>query len=1110
MRERRFYKLATLMSAVLAASAVSALPAAAAPVPSGTSGRSDWTVGVSTHPNNGHWVTLVTGDRVYLADKRVAMTPGAGRENIGFSQFTQDGHQYVVPNDALRLVSAGQVDRRLFDITGLVAAGYDDAQVSEVPTIVAYTAGAAGRARLRADGASRVTRTLPSVRGSVVRVNKQRAATFWADVTDKGSGIGKLWLDAKREVSLDQSVPQIGAPQAWSAGYDGTGVTVAVLDTGVDDTHPDLVGRIAEKQNFTTAADTSDPVGHGTHVAATIASTGAGSNGKFRGVAPGASLLIGKVCETRNCAESAILAGMEWAAPRAKVINMSLGGPDEGDDPLKAAVNTLTAQTGALFVVAAGNDGRDGGVSSPATADAALAVGAVDKQENLASFSNRGPRSDGAIKPEITAPGVGIVAALSKDSDYPEYAPGYTQLNGTSMATPHVAGAAALLAEQHPGWTAGALKAQLIASAKPNPALNAFQQGAGRVDVGRAIKQAVLPSPTSLALGTQAYPADDDVPVQRTVRYRNDGPAAVTLNLTAPATVPDGSAAPAGMFTVNPSQLTIPAGGTAETTLTANTRVNSATGLFSGAVVASSPDGTVSARVPVAITKEHESRKLTVKLIDRNGAPASDYSLSVVGIDFAVYKVPYHASGTVTTSVRVGRYAVQATVITDGPDGASSTLLTQPVYTVTSGGDAELVLDARKGTSASVTVPREGAASRSAHLGFFRTLPSGYVLDNRISGTSFAKLYAANLGGSVPADAGTLTGEVRTVWAQPNADGTFNNSPYEYDLVWFRRGDLFTNFRHTVRQDELATVVNRFHSVGPVDRTGYMHNWGFPADGGSAISAPIPFTIPGERTIYYSADGVMWRNRWEPQGPYGAQLWTGDLTYEPGRRYVVDWQKGPSAPIFNGDRVYFTRQGNYMALNVPVSGDQAGHTGYSWLDTGRMALYKDDQLLANMPTYFYDASGSVPAAESTYRLEYAVTRGANGSMDNSTSISGKWTFRSAETPGEQPTALPLASVAFRPELDVDNSARGGRVFPVPLSIERQPGAAASDLKTVNVEVSYDEGATWQRVSLQKTGKDGFLALLHQPEQGYVSLRASAAYADGATVDYTVIKAYRLR
>jgi subtilisin family serine protease len=1081
-------RIAIILCAAVAASSAGVVPVAAAPP------AAAWQV--NTKAPGGRWVTLVTGDRVYLDGDRVAIEAAAGRERVGFSQYAREGHQYVVPNDALRLVSSGRVDGRLFDVTGLVAAGYDDSAVAEVPAIVT---GASPQA-------TRVTRALSSVRGSAVRVDKRRAATFWADVT--ANKVGKLWLDGRRTISLDRSVPQIGAPDAWAAGYDGSGVTVAVLDTGADATHPDLAGRITEQRDFTGTGDLRDTVGHGTHVAATIA----GTNARYRGVAPGATLLIGKVCPTRQCDESAILAGMEWAAPRADIVNLSLGGPDTGDaDPLKVALNALTASTGTLFVVAAGNNGAEGGVSSPATADAALAVGAVDRQENLASFSNRGPRADGAIKPDLTAPGVDIVAARSKDSGYPESSPGYTQLSGTSMATPHVAGAAALLAQQHPAWRAGELKAQLMASARPNPALTPNQQGAGRVDLTRAVRQAVLAAPASLALGTQAYPASDDAPVVRTVTYRNDGAAAVTLTLTAPATGPDGAAAPAGMFAVSPERLTVPAGGTASATLTADTRVTSPTGAFQGAVVASSADGTISARVPLTIAKEHESRRLTVTVLDRTGAPATDYALHIVGVDFQVFKVPYSATGTTTTSLRVGRYDLQATVVTPEPGGGSSTLLVRPAFTVASGGDAQVVLDARQGTSASVTVRREGAASRLAALGYHRVLPSGYSLPYRVVGATFDKLYAASLGDPLPADAGRLTSEVRTFWARSNADGTFDDSPYEYDLVWYKRGGLFRDFRHVVRDSELAKVTHRFHAVTPDARTAIMHNWGFPAEGGSALSGPIPFTIPGERVSYHSADGVSWDSRLDQRGPgYGTQFWTAPVTWKAGKRYTVEWQKGPAAPIFNDDLVFFTRTGNVMAFNVPPFGDQAGHSGYSTLDTGKMAFYRDGVLLASIPTYFYDAGGAVPATESTYRLEYAVTRGADGSFDNATAISGAWTFRSAETPADRKTALPLASVAFRPALDLENSAPGGRPYAVPVTIERQPGAAPSALRKTRVDVSYDEGATWHRVTLLPTGRASWLAMLHHPKQGSVSLRATAEYADGATVDYTVTRAYSLR
>ncbi|WP_263657331.1 S8 family serine peptidase [Nonomuraea gerenzanensis] len=123
---------------------------------------------------------------------------------------------------------------------------------------------------------------------------------------------------------------------------------------------------------------------------------------------------------------------------------MSLGGPGTLElDPLEEAVNSLSERTGTLFVISAVNSGRPGTISSPGSADAALTVGAVDRSDRIADFSSWGPRQgDHAIKPDITAPGVDIVAAAPGG--------GYQTLSGTSMAAPHVTISAAILAQKHP------------------------------------------------------------------------------------------------------------------------------------------------------------------------------------------------------------------------------------------------------------------------------------------------------------------------------------------------------------------------------------------------------------------------------------------------------------------------------------------------------------------------------------------------------------------------------------------------------------------------------------------------------------------------------------
>ncbi|WP_217146868.1 S8 family serine peptidase, partial [Streptomyces sp. AC627_RSS907] len=195
---------------------------------------------------------------------------------------------------------------------------------------------------------------------------------------------------------------------------------------------------------------------------------------KYRGVASGAKILDGKILNDEGFGDdSGIVAGLEWAAAeKADVVNLSLGGTDQpGLDPLETAVNKLSAEKGVLFAIAAGNGGELGSstVSSPGSADAALTVGAVDKADKLANFSSRGPRvGDGAVKPDVTAPGVDIGAAAAPGSDIAgEGAPvadGYVAISGTSMSTPHAAGAAAILAQQHPDWSGERIKATLVAS----------------------------------------------------------------------------------------------------------------------------------------------------------------------------------------------------------------------------------------------------------------------------------------------------------------------------------------------------------------------------------------------------------------------------------------------------------------------------------------------------------------------------------------------------------------------------------------------------------------------------------------------------------------------
>lgn len=267
--------------------------------------------------------------------------------------------------------------------------------------------------------------------------------------------VGRVWLDLPCHVWIDRSSKVVNAPFAWRSGWTGRGVLVGVIDTGVDENHPDLADRIVAQRDFV-GEGASDFHGHGTHVAGIIAGSGVASGGKYKGIAHEANLLIAKALGADGVGlTSQIMAAMEWLVSQgARIINLSLGleGPTDGTDPLSLAIDAAYA-FGCLVVVAAGNSGpAPGSIGVPAGARRALAVGAIDRQGQVYNLSSRGPTADGRAKPDLAAPGTGIISCCSAHSPDPVVEQHYTALTGTSMAAPHVAGAAALILQANPNF----------------------------------------------------------------------------------------------------------------------------------------------------------------------------------------------------------------------------------------------------------------------------------------------------------------------------------------------------------------------------------------------------------------------------------------------------------------------------------------------------------------------------------------------------------------------------------------------------------------------------------------------------------------------------------
>ncbi|MEU4718123.1 S8 family serine peptidase [Nonomuraea dietziae] len=1049
-------------------------------------------------------ITLITGDTVRLGQGGGhVIERGPGRENITFAIDQVGDRLQVVPSDAAPLLASGRLDSRLFDVANLLDFGYDGHR--HLPLIISHD-GPMAKSGVRdgvATAGARVVRELPSIDALAVHVEGKDRTRFWAELTARGlkaAGVKKVWLDGRMRPTLETSVPQIGAPAAWERGLTGAGVKVGVVDTGVDATHPDLAGRIAGQRNFTSDPDEDDVVGHGTHVASTIVGGGEASGGRNRGVAHGATVLSAKACMVSSCEESAIIAGMQWVAEQgAKVVNLSLSGRDDpGVDPVEQALEDLTARHRTLFVVAAGNNGTERSVGSPGSADSALTVGAVDRNEQRAAFSSQGPRvGDHALKPDITAPGVGIVAARSRHTQ--EGRGSYHAMSGTSMAAPHVAGAAAIVAAQHPDWSPAQLKAVLMASARPGT-IGVFGQGAGRVDVAQATTQFITANPPGMGFGQQRWPHTDDEPITRTLTYTNAGPAPVTLDLAVRALDAAGRPLDAALFSVSPRSVTVAAGGSAEVSVTADTRGDLPDALLGGYLTATGGGNTVS--TPLGVDREVESYDLTLNQNDRDGRPATSVTTVLRLVEGGYDDMIMLRGQQASTTLRLpkGTWAVGTTFL-----GAASTLLVHPGLALT--GPRTLDLDARLGLPLSITPPDPKVKQVDAQLGYRGQLADGPPFSSVISRSSFETLYGAQLGGdqTYPYAMSKVSG----TWALPSPEGGTDNSPYLYHLGYFTAGRMVTGFQRTVTQQELATVKVDYAqqlagtagstSTGPQPRDLLFPHWYT----GSGIA------LPSVQTEYVNTDdGIRWQ-RWfhetDAQGEDEVQAIFGRAaTYQRGRTHAEHWNRGVFAPVGGAEATHdaITRTGDLISVNFNYyHGDGQGRPGSSQAPRQRSALYRDGRLVAEGEAV-HSQPFFVPPEAATYRVE---TEAERDEPFTSTRIFSAWTFRSEHAPGT--VQLPSAMISFAPALNNRNVARGGVPFTVPVTVWQTPGTGGR-LKDLNVEVSTDDGATWSIPKLVRTPAGG-VVFLRNPATGHVSLRAKATDVSGNTVEQTIIRAYRV-
>ncbi|MFD8304433.1 S8 family peptidase [Streptomyces sp. NPDC059690] len=1067
----------------------------------------------------GRYVTLLTGDRVRL-DARGRVTGvrrAPGREHVPVSVRGVGGDQYVVPADAAALIGQGVLDMRLFDVSGLMRAGYDDTRRGTLPLIVSYEGKSAQRRStqrsLVADADATVRRELPSVAGAAITVPKAGADDMWQALTEE-QGVARVWLDGRFKAPADEdgakageaggNVAQIGAPAAWAAGYDGKGVKVAVLDTGIDTTHPDLASAVKASKNFTGTDSTDDMAGHGTHVAATLAGSGERSGGRYKGVAPGAGILNAKVLDDNGeGSDSGVIAGLEWAAGQgAKVANLSLGQEDTpGEDPVEAAVNALSKSTGMLTVAAAGNEGPEAGtVGSPGAAESALTVGAVDGEDRLAEFSSTGPTADNALKPDLTAPGVAIVSAKAAHGHMGDpAADGYVSMSGTSMATPHAAGAAAILAQRHPDWTGARIKQALTASTTPTAGATVYQQGTGRVDVSRALEGTVASEQTSVSFGKQLWPHTDDRPLTQHITYRNDGDHPVTLDLTAGATGPGGSTAPAGMFTLSTTQLTVPAGGTADVDLTADTRVEAADGTYSGTLVATARNGAdpatddpVAVRTAFGVVREAEAYDLTLKFLDRGGKPVSAPLTEILAYSGTYWTTNLEDSEQISKGVyrvRVPRGDYVVDTVLEDAEGTSA--LVRPRLSLT--GDTTVVFDARKAKPVGITAP-QGAKMSDGQLNVaVGTGDRGSAAHNStLFWGTFKNLRTATLGPNAPA--GRLSTQLGGLWQKGSTT---------YHLLHNLPDRFPTGYRHTTRMNELALLKRNFGS-SVAHRKGIVNVvWSGPTLSLGTVSDPFP--LPTTAKIYVTTPkGFKWTANLGQRNASGDDdVFYGTesaRSYQAGRTYAATYNVGVFSPITGGP-YGAQRDGDTLDLCVPDLADGSGHPASSTAKRHTTVTADGSTLLDNDGDLCQTVE-KLPSVPARYTIRTNLTR-PPGVATTTSRLTAAWTFTSSPSDSG---SLPLSTVRFHPKLTPTGTAPAGRRTTIPLSLQ---GPAATDLKSLTVKVSYDAGKTWSPAPVTTTHGKRTLTLTHPENARSVSLKSTLTDTTGNTYAVTILKAYLL-
>ncbi|MEU8837357.1 hypothetical protein, partial [Streptomyces sp900116325] len=641
----------------------------------------------------------------------------------------------------------------------------------------------------------------------------------------------------------------------------------------------------------------------------------------------------------------------------------------------------------------------------------------------------------------------------------------------------------------------------------------------------RAATQGVTTSPANVSFGLAEWPHDNNQILTRTVTYQNSGGTDADLDLSVHAVDQKGATAPSGLFTISPTHLDVPAGGSAKVTVTANIGSEAVVpGEYSGQVEAA--DGTTAVSTPMGVVQEDERYSISLTHIGRDGAAPDSHVtyLDRIGdcldLSTCLY-VDAGAAGTTTWRVPPGDYDLAEYSTTAGQAG--QTLMMQPVLHVAT--NMSVTLDARNAEPVHLSAPDTSVELFESDLAVLRDLGrTGEEVNFTLGGDGPDPLYSGSIGDSAP-HAPDLVSGIHGVFAQPGT-GDFTDSPVEYDVADFQSGKIHSGIELHPVTGEFAKLNTSVTATSSADHLVALSAGARPTDGPGATA---PFTsnllsrhVPFTRSRYLLASGMRWTSLVQQMvvGSPGSPCpdTCPDLAeldepqaYAPAKIYEDPWFHGVWGPRFTqpGDLTPSgiephgaVRQGDHFAAGITMLADaEPAHMSDPRVGFQPLTLYRDGEVIASSKGAFITAD--LPADAATYRLDAAAVMPY---FDISTRISSSWTFRSGHVQGTQSQPLPFMAIRYAPALDEHNHAPASTQFSVPVAVERQPGAAPADVTTLTVQVSYDDGATWSAVPLLNSGGNAVITIENRPESA-VSLRATAKDSAGDSVTQTILRAY---